>query len=192
LTNANRVGTKLSRNNIRVAAFVAVVLAGGVATLLMPAVSAQGSTSTISTGVANVSIVSGAKNQNNGLFYSPANITVVIGVNNTVVWTNHDTTSHTVVALDNSYSATLTQGQTFTHTYATPGVYKYHCTIHPWMTGSVTVLAAPSSSTTSPSSTTTSSSTGAVPEFPFEAIAVVVITTLVLASYLIVRQTRRG
>ena len=180
----------MSKSNIRVALFVALVLTGGVATLLMPVVSAQGSTSTINTGVANVSIVSGAKNQDNGLFYSPANITVVLGVNNTVVWTNHDSTNHTVVALDNSYSAVLTPGQTFTHTFTVPGVYKYHCTIHLWMTGSVTVLAAPSSS--SSSSTSTSSSTGAVPEFPFEAVALVVITALVIVSYLFVRQPRRG
>ena len=188
MTNRNGgVSTVLSKNNIRLALFVTLVMAGGVATLLMPSVSAQGSTSTINTGVANVSIVSGAKNQNNGLFYSPANITVVLGVNNTVVWTNHDSTNHTVVALDNSYAATLMPGQTFTHTYTTPGVYKYHCTIHLWMTGSVTVLAAPSSSSTS-----TSSSTAAVPEFPFGAVALVVITALVITSYLFVRQTKRG
>ena len=185
--NTGRGGAKLKRNSIWVTLVMALTLAGGAATLLTPAVSAQGSTtvSATSTNVASVSIVSGAKNENNGLFFSPANITVILGVNNTVVWTNHDSTTHTVVALDNSYSATLAPGQTFTHTYTTPGVYKYHCTIHPWMTGSVTVLAAQSTSSTS------SSSTGAIPEFPFVAIGVVILTAIILVSYVATRDSSR-
>ena len=165
---------------------IIVVIALVAVFVSIPATIAQGTTSvgTISTGVANVSIVSGAQNPNNGVFYSPANIVVVIGVNNTVVWTNHDTTNHTVVALDNSYSDTLAPGQTFTHTYTTPGVYDYHCTIHTFMKGSVTVLAGPSSTSTS--------SSGGIPEFPYEGLAVVAVTALVLASYLLVRQTKRG
>lgn len=167
-----------------------IVLIASLAALsvAVPAAIAQGTTTvgTINTGVANVSIVSGAQNPNNGVFYSPASITVVIGVNNTVVWTNHDTTNHTVVAVDNSYSDTLAPGQTFTHTYTTAGVYNYHCTIHTFMMGSVKVLAAPSSSTTS------TSSSGGIPEFPFEGVVVIAVTAVVLASYLLVRQTRRG
>jgi len=181
----NQTGTMHVKVSVPLLAIVVTIVSIGAFTLVIPAVSAQ-STSTTSTGVANVSIVSGAKNEDNGLFFSPANITVVLGVNNTVVWTNHDSTNHTVVALDNSYSATLTPGQTYTHTYTTPGVYKYHCTIHLWMTGSVTVLAAPSSSSTS-----TSSSTGAVPEFPFVAFGVVFLTAIILVSYAAARKTSR-
>ena len=174
--------------NLLLLSIVAFMAAGALVVLLAPMGAAQtnGSVSTISTNVAIVNIVSGAQNQNNGIFYSPANITVVIGVNNTVMWTNHDSTEHTVVALDGSYSATLQPGQTFTHTFIAPGVYDYHCTIHPWMKGSVTVLASPSSSTTS------TPSTGGVPEFPFTALAAAVFTAVVLVSYLTVRRTRRG
>jgi len=169
---------------------VAVISLGALA-FTVQAVGAQ-STSTISTtntNVANVSIVSGAQNPDNGQFFSPANITVVLGVNNTVVWTNNDSTEHTVVALDNSFSATLQPGQTFTHTFTAPGVYNYHCTIHTFMKGAVVVLAG---STVSSSTTTSSTASTAVPEFPFGAIAVVVTTSLVLAAYLVVRQTKRG
>ena len=184
----------ISRGSLLALLFLILISAGASALVLAPVASSQASasTSTISTNVAKVSIVSGAQNPNNGLFYSPANITVVLGVNNTVIWTNHDSTNHTVVALDNSYAATLAPGQSFTHTFTSPGVYDYHCTIHNWMKGSVIVLAAPSSSTTTPSSTSTSSTSAAVPEFPFTAIAVFVITALVVASYIAIRQTRRG
>jgi plastocyanin len=171
-------------NTSFIVTLIALLSVGAFALVVVPAVSAQGTAtvSTINTNVANVSIVSGAHNPNNGLFYSPENITIVIGVNNTVVWTNHDTTSHTVVAVDNSYAATLVPGGTFAHTFTAPGVYKYHCTIHLFMVGSVTVLGGPSSTSTS----------GAVPEFPIGAAAVAVVTVLVLVSYVVVRQTKRG
>jgi plastocyanin len=170
------------------ATIVALLSVGMFAFLIVPAVSAQGTAtvSTINTNVANVNIASGASNPNNGLFYSPANITVVIGVNNTVVWTNHDSTNHTVVAVDNSYSDTLVPGGTFTHTFTSPGTYRYHCTIHTFMVGSVTVLGGPSSTSN------TTSSSGGIPEFPIGAATVAVVTALILVSYVVVRQTKRG
>ena len=78
-------------------------------------------------------------------------------------------------------------GQTFPHTIAAAGVYRYHCTIHSWMTGSVTVLG--SASTTSSSNST---SAGGIPEFPFAGLAAAVLSALVVASYLVVRKSRRG
>jgi plastocyanin len=168
-----------ARTRSYIVALIAILVSiGGVLTLLAPAVSAQATVtvSTPNTNVANVSIKNFA--------YNPGNITVVIGVNNTVVWTNTDNVNHTVVALDNSYSATIIPNGTFTHTYSVAGVYNYHCTIHTFMkVGSVKVLAGPS--------TSTSSSTGAVPEFPFEAAGVVVVTVMVLALYAVLRQTKK-
>ena len=177
--------------SIPLLAMVMAVVSLGALVFIIPAVSAQSTStvSTLNTNVANVSIVSGAQNPSNGRFFSPANITVVLGVNNTVVWTNHDSTNHTVVALDNSFSATLKPGQTFTHTFTAQGVYNYHCTIHTFMKGAVVVLAGP---TVSSSTTTSSTGSNSVPEFPFGAIAGVVMTSLVLAAYLVVRQTKRG
>jgi plastocyanin len=88
-----------------------------------------------------VSIVPGAGTPPNKGF-SPDNITVVIGVNNTVTWTNNDISIHTVTANDGSFdSGYLNGGASFSYTFTRPGIYQYHCTIHPWMTGFVTVKA---------------------------------------------------
>lgn len=74
--------------------------------------------------------------------FSPDNITVVMGVNNTVTWTNDDGSIHTVTANDGTFdSGLLDSGGSYSYTFTTPGVFEYHCTIHPWMTGSVTVKA---------------------------------------------------
>ena len=191
LITRSRTDRTQVKGNIPLLAMIAAVISLGAFAFVIPAVSAQSTStiSTISTNVANVSIVSGAQNPNNGQFYDPANVTVVMGMNNTVVWTNNDSTNHTVVALDGSFSATLQPGQTFTHTFTVPGVYNYHCTIHPFMEGSVVVLAG---STASTSTATTSTSSNSVPEFPFGPIAVVVTTSLVLAAYLVARQTKRS
>jgi plastocyanin len=72
--------------------------------------------------------------------YSPDVITVVIGVNNTVVWTNRDSSPHTVTQDGGGFdSGPLNQGATFVHTFTTAGVYHYHCSYHSWMTGTVIV-----------------------------------------------------
>jgi plastocyanin len=87
-----------------------------------------------------VSIPPDAYNSASGHLYSPDSITVVIGVNNTVKWTNNDTATHTVTANGGSFdSGPIAPGATFTYEFLVPGVYEYHCTYHPWMTGTVTV-----------------------------------------------------
>ena len=76
--------------------------------------------------------------------FGPDRITVVIGVNNTVVWTNNDSQPHTVTANGAAFdSGFLAPGATFSYTFTQPGTYDYHCTYHPWMTGTVVVNAAP-------------------------------------------------
>jgi plastocyanin len=72
--------------------------------------------------------------------YKPATITVAPGT--TVTWTNDDPVVHTVTADDGSWdSGNLSQSQTFTKTFETAGTYTYHCTVHPWMVGTVIVTA---------------------------------------------------
>jgi plastocyanin len=86
-----------------------------------------------------VSIVQGAVTPPNKGF-SPDNITVVIGVNSTVTWTNNDSSIHTVTANDGSFgSGYLNTGASYSFIFTKPGFYQYHCTIHPWMTGIVIV-----------------------------------------------------
>lgn len=72
--------------------------------------------------------------------FSPAAITVKKGV--TVTWTNNDSTTHTVTEMDNlegPNSGNVAPGKTYTFTYNTTGTFKYRCSIHPSMTGAVTV-----------------------------------------------------
>jgi plastocyanin len=70
--------------------------------------------------------------------FSPTTITVRVGA--TVTWTNKDADPHTVTARDKAFgSPTLTTGQSFSHTFSTPGSYPYLCTIHPFMTAVVVV-----------------------------------------------------
>jgi plastocyanin len=101
-------------------------------------------TASASPKTALVSIVAGAGTNTSNLGFTPNNITVVFGVNNTVEWTNDDSQSHTVTANDGTFdSGNLAPGATYTYTFPSPGVYTYHCFYHPWMTGTVTVLVAP-------------------------------------------------
>ena len=74
--------------------------------------------------------------------YSPQSITVVVGVNSTVTWVSRSIAYDTVTARDGSFgSGTIPPGGTYSFTFLTPGTYQYYCIYHPWMTGTVTVLA---------------------------------------------------
>jgi plastocyanin len=88
-----------------------------------------------------VSILPGSADQVQ-VSFSPEPVTVVIGVNNTVTWVNNDSAPHTVTADDGSFgSANIGAGGTYTHTFMTPGEYKYDCAYHSWMVGTVVVKA---------------------------------------------------
>ena len=78
--------------------------------------------------------------------YSPQNVVVVIGINNTVAWVSHSYTEDTVTGGANGTaiafdSGPISPGQIWSYTFVSPGVYNYHCEYHPWMKGTVTVLA---------------------------------------------------
>jgi plastocyanin len=96
-----------------------------------------------------VSIPIGANDPNKPPGYEPDKITIVLGVNSTVVWSNDDTAAHTVHATSVPAGATafnsgnMNAGQKFTYTFTVPGTYQYVCDYHSWMTGSVTVVSSP-------------------------------------------------
>jgi len=72
--------------------------------------------------------------------FSPASITIKKGT--TVTWTNKDSTAHTVTendGKDGPKSTTLDPGQNYSFTFNTAGSFAYICSIHPNMTGNVTV-----------------------------------------------------
>ena len=78
-----------------------------------------------------------------GFSYSPASVTVAVG--DTVTWTNADAEAHTATADDASWdTGSIANGASGTVTFSTAGSFPYHCTIHPQMTGTVTVQAAAS------------------------------------------------
>lgn len=71
-----------------------------------------------------------------GSAFTPNNRTVSAGT--TVTWTNKDGVAHTVTGTGWG-SGNLGQNGTFAHTFDTAGSFPYHCTIHPSMTGTITV-----------------------------------------------------
>ena len=72
------------------------------------------------------------------LKFSPASLDIKVG--DTVEWTNSDDRDHTVVADDESFkSDNMSHGQTFKFTFKSKGKFKYSCTYHPRMKGTITV-----------------------------------------------------
>lgn len=73
--------------------------------------------------------------------FAPAALTVKAGTK--VTWTNQDSDAHTVTSQNDTgplASAALSTGQSYSYTFTTPGTYGYLCTIHPFMTATVTVI----------------------------------------------------
>jgi plastocyanin len=71
--------------------------------------------------------------------FAPASVTVKPGAR--VAVTNEDSTAHTATA-DDGHSfdtGTLAQGASQTISVSKPGSYAYHCSIHPFMHGTLVV-----------------------------------------------------
>jgi plastocyanin len=111
-----------------------------------------------------------------GLAYSPQALQVHAG--DTVTWTNNDRgVAHSVTADDGSFDSSpglcgpgvmlgcRQPGQAFSHTFLATGTFDYHCRVHSFMQGRVTVTEVPVTTlattttlrTTSTVATTTSS-----------------------------------
>lgn len=95
-----------------------------------------------------VEIAEGADDVENKNFYVPSSITVPVGT--TVVWVNNDDAPHTVTSgtptcpglcwgLDFN-SGIMRLDDVYEFTFNEPGTYDYLCSLHPWMTGRVTVI----------------------------------------------------
>jgi plastocyanin len=70
--------------------------------------------------------------------YSPMSVTVKAG--STVTWKNLDDEPHTVTSLDGLFrSGALDTGDKFAFKFDKPGIYKYACSIHPRMMGTIIV-----------------------------------------------------
>ena len=71
--------------------------------------------------------------------FSPGTITVKSGTKVTV--TNNDSTAHTATSNDGSSFSTgdIDPGSSTTITVSKAGTYAYHCSIHPFMHGTLVV-----------------------------------------------------
>jgi plastocyanin len=75
--------------------------------------------------------------------FSPASITVNVG--EAVTWSNVGPTGHSATASDGSFdTGVFPKGQSRSHTFQEAGTFAYICTPHPFMKGTVKVLAASS------------------------------------------------
>jgi plastocyanin len=91
--------------------------------------------------------VVGASVPTNGEFYSPE--TVETSVGSMVTWSNDDSLPHTVTSgvvennspvPDGSFdSGIMMNGDAFSFVFESTGEYPYYCSVHPFMTGQVTV-----------------------------------------------------
>ncbi len=94
-----------------------------------------------------IEIVPGAVvegNQN----YVPNKAIVTLSINNKVIWQNNDDTAHTVTpdhrstdsySGDFGSSGVLKPGDSYEFLFTEPQDVPYHCTPHPWMTGTISV-----------------------------------------------------
>lgn len=72
--------------------------------------------------------------------FAPVAMTVAPGT--TVHWKNLDGEPHTVRSVDSGFrSGPLDQNDSFTYKFDKPGTYRYVCSIHPQMTGTIIVKA---------------------------------------------------
>ena len=77
--------------------------------------------------------------------FSPSHIEVALGT--TVTWTNRDDIPHGVIispgviaTQDTWQSGPLFPGASFSYTFTSRGTFVYHCSEHPDMSGTVTVI----------------------------------------------------
>ena len=69
--------------------------------------------------------------------FNPANVLLAVG--GTVTWNNADNTTHNTTSNTNVWIGNLGPGGTFTRTFSAVGSFPYRCTLHPTMTGTITV-----------------------------------------------------
>ena len=67
-------------------------------------------------------------------------MTMTVAVGTKVTWKFEDSAAHTVKANDGSFSSPpMKSGQTFSYTFTKAGTFPYICSIHQYMTGTITV-----------------------------------------------------
>ena len=117
--------------------FAVVAILAIVSTLLLGC-NGYGSTNTTPASTTATAPISATTVTSSNFAFTPATLTVKVGT--TVVWTNKDSTTHTVTADDNSFtSGNLATNASYSYTFSKAGTVAYHCAIHPTMKASVIV-----------------------------------------------------
>lgn len=71
--------------------------------------------------------------------YDPDPVRVEAG--GKVIWLNEDSVAHTATADDGSFdTGEIEEGKLKSETFKQPGIYTYHCEIHPQMHGTIEVV----------------------------------------------------
>jgi plastocyanin len=72
-------------------------------------------------------------------YFSPTALTIPKGA--TVIWTNKSNAPHPVNSDTNAFNSpgNLLRSDTFQMVFTTAGTYPYHCGLHPYMRGTITV-----------------------------------------------------
>ena len=84
-------------------------------------------------------IPAGAADQTVEFYYQPKE--VIISNNTSVTWINHDSALHTATADNGSFDTGIIPIDANATVIITgSGKLEYHCTIHPWMQGTITVV----------------------------------------------------
>lgn len=95
-----------------------------------------------------VKMIVGAGNPDQKDNFVPKLINVQLGVDNRVIWTNDDSTPHTVTPdkpTKDSYSGefdspgVVKSGESYEFLFTEAAEIEYHCTPHPWMKGKIVV-----------------------------------------------------
>jgi plastocyanin len=125
--------------------YIVLVLPGSIA----PSTSTNTSATTVSIAevtnlplsysYTNIYIPAGAAIEGSVANFNPQSVTVAVGVNNTVIWTNLDAAVQMVSGSGFS-SGNLTEGQSWNYTFTTPGTYPFTDPYYQWLSGTVTVV----------------------------------------------------
>jgi LPXTG-motif cell wall-anchored protein len=85
--------------------------------------------------------------------FSPSTTTIHVG--DTITWSNSGPSSHTATATNGSFNTgILKKGHSASHTFTQAGTFAYVCQIHPFMHGTIIVLASTTTTTTSATTST--------------------------------------
>src|SRR4051794_6474284 len=94
--------------------------------------------------------------------FDPVQLTVPAGA--TVVWFNKGKEDHSVTADDKSFDSGLKKsGASWQRAFPRTGTFSYHCDPHPWMTGTIQVVAAPTPTSAEATAPTSPTTAGSVP-----------------------------